>query len=236
MRAMTRQAWIVGTAFFFLAAAAAQSGREVEIVAEPSHRLLLQNNYVRVFSVEIAPQATSELHRHRHDYVFVTLGAGDLTDAVAGRTAARLKLQDGETEFVSGGFAHQVRNLANTPLRRVTIELLQDEKARKSPPAKWEDERGLQILEGGTQDILFVKDGVRVSEVGLQSGGMLPAEKKAAPRLLVAVSEVELRGHGGSAVAKHLRAGEVWWIAGGVAPALMNVGRSAEKFIMLEFH
>ena len=44
--------------------------KEVEITAEPSHHLALENNYVRVFKVEVAPHAATLMHRHRHDYVF----------------------------------------------------------------------------------------------------------------------------------------------------------------------
>lgn len=212
--------------------AVAQSSPEAEITAEPSHHLLLQNRWARAFYEELAPGAATLVHRHRHDYVYVTLGAAELTNEVVGKAADHRKLQDGQTVFVEGGFAHRVRNLAGVPFRSVIVELLQDAKARKSPPAKWDEDRGLQVLEGGTQDILFVKDGVRVSEVDLQAGGMLPGDNKAAPRLLVAVSAVNLRGHG-SDTNVHIKPGEVSWIAG--APTLMNMEKGSCKLIVLEF-
>lgn len=210
----------------------AQNATEAEIVAEPSHRLLLQNRWARAFYEELAPGAATLVHRHRHDYVSVTLGAAEITNEVVGKTADHRKLQDGETVFVEGGFAHQVRNLASAPFRSVIVELLQDVKTQKSQPPTWDEDRGLQVLEGGTQDILFVKDGVRVSEVALQAGGMLPGDKKATPRLLVAVSGVDLRGHG-SGTNVHLKPGQVSWMAD--APALMNVEKGRCRLIMLEF-
>jgi len=232
-----RKTLVASPAFFFLLAAllAAQTAPEVEITAEPSHHLLLQNRDVRVFSLELAPQASTRTHRHRHDHVFIALGVAEVSNLVSGRPPERQKLQDGAATFVSGGFAHQLRNLGSTPFRGVSIELLQ---AQKSPPAKWEEERGLEILEGGTQDILFVKDGVRVSEIDLQPGGTLPANKSAPRRLLVAVSDVDLLSHSGgkTSMARHLRAGEVAWMMGGAVPALMNAGKGQAKFIVLEFH
>src|SRR2546426_12792609 len=141
--------------------------KEVEITAEPSHHLALENEHVRVFKVEVAPHAATLLHRHRHDYVFVTLGASEVSNEVEGKPPVTLKLQDGETRFTPGGFAHIARNLASTPFRNVTIEFLQDKAASQ---AKWDQERGLNVLTGGTQEILFVKDGVRVSEIELQPG------------------------------------------------------------------
>ena len=130
---------------------------EVEITAEPSHHLALQNPFVRVFEVEVAPHSATRMHRHRHDYVFVTLGASKVENDVQGKPPATLKLKDGDTYFLPGEFAHIAKNLSDKPFRNVTIEFMQDQKAHKSPPPKWDEERGMHILEGGTQDILFVK-------------------------------------------------------------------------------
>ncbi len=128
---------------------AAQAASEVEITAEPHHHAALENAYVRVFKVEVAPHQATLMHRHRHDYVFVSLGASEVENDVAGKPPVTLKLQDGETHFTPGNFAHIARNLADTPFRNVTIEFLQDEKAHQTPPPKWDEERGLQVLQGG---------------------------------------------------------------------------------------
>jgi len=214
-----------------------QGASEVEITAEPTHRLILQNDNVRVFYVEVAPRSATLTHRHHHDYVLVSLGASDITNAVVGKPPAELKLQDGETTFVPGNSSHKVRNLATTPFRNVTIELMQDEKARNSPPAKWDEERGLHVLEGGTQDIMFVRDGVRVSEIDLQPGGMIPQHHHSGPHLVVAVSDLDLRSDvvdkGPSE--KRLKAGEVAWVPGGFTHTVMNMGKTQAKFITLEF-
>src|SRR5713101_6622594 len=156
--------------FLLIPFLAAQTTSEVEITSEPSHHLALENEYVRVFKVEVAPHAATLMHRHRHDYVFVTLGASAVSNEVEGKPPVALKLQDGETRFTPGNFAHIARNLPSTPFRNVTIEFLRD---KITTQAKWDQERGLNVLSGGTQEILFVKDGVRVSEIELQPGGVL---------------------------------------------------------------
>lgn len=226
----------IGLLLLAAASLAAQT-REVEITAEPAHRQVLQNAYVRVFKVEAPPHAATRLHRHRHDYVFVTLGASEVVNEVAGKPPVTLKLGDGETRFVPGGFAHVARNLANTPFRNVTIELLQDAKARKSASPKWDEERGMSILHGGTQDILFVEDGVRVSEVILQPGGMIPEHGHIGPHLVVAVSNLELRSdvRGKLPSMKRLPAGDVAWVPGHLVHTITNVGTQPAKFITLEF-
>jgi quercetin dioxygenase-like cupin family protein len=217
---------------------AAQNTSEVEITAEPHHHLALENEYVRVFQVEVAPHDVTLLHSHRHDYVFVTLGATEVSNDVKGKPPVTLKLQDGETRFVAGNFAHIARNLASTPFRNVTIELLQDEAAHKTPPPKWDEERGLHVFTGGTQDILFAQDGVRVSETDLQPGAMLPSHHHSGPHLLVAVTDLEVRSdvEGQGPMPGHFKSGDVKWLPGGYTHTLTNLGKQEAKFVTLEFH
>jgi quercetin dioxygenase-like cupin family protein len=216
---------------------AAQTASEVEITAEPHHHAALENAYVRVFKVEVAPHQATLMHRHRHDYVFVSLGASEVENDVAGKPPVTLKLQDGETRFTPGNFAHVAKNLADTPFRNVTIEFLQDERAHQTPPPKWDEERGLQVLQGGTKDIMFVQDGVRVSEFDLQPGGVIPKHHHAGPHLVVAVTDLGLRSdvEGKPATLRVLKAGDIAWIEGGYTHTVTNVGQQPAKFVALEF-
>ena len=213
------------------------STKDVEITAEPDHHLALENEYVRVFKVEVPPHADTLMHWHRHNYVFVTLGASEVSNEVEGKPPVTLNLQDGETRFLPGNFAHTATNLSDQPFRNVTIELLQDDKARESPPPDWNEDRGMRVLDGGTQDILFVKDGVRVSEIDLQPGATLPKHHHAGPHLLVAVSDLEVRSdvEGMGPMPGHFKSGDVKWLPGGYSHTLTNVGKSNAKFITLEF-
>jgi quercetin dioxygenase-like cupin family protein len=224
---------VLFTTVFALAQPAA-----VDITAEPHHHVVLQNQYVRVFKVELAPRDQIQMHRHDHDYVFVTVGDSEIENDVAGKPPATLKLQDGDTRFLPGGFSHSVKNLASTPFRNVTVEFLQDEKARKTPSAKWEEERGVDILEGGTQDILFVKDGVRVTDVQLQPGASIPKHRHAGPHLVVSLSDYELRSDvvGKSSKTMQQKTGDVSWVPGGYSHTLTNSGKQPARFITLEFH
>ena len=213
------------------------STKDVEITAEPDHHLALENEYVRVFKVEVPPHAGTLMHWHRHNYVFVTLGASEVSNEVEGKPPVTLNLQDGETRFLPGNFAHTATNLSDQPFRNVTIELLQDEKAHQSPPPDWNEDRGMRVLDRGTQDILFVKDGVRVSEIDLQPGATLPKHHHAGPHLLVAVSDLEVRSdvEGMGPMPGHFKSGDVKWLPGGYSHTLTNVGKSNAKFVTLEF-
>lgn len=215
----------------------AQTAPEVEISNEAHHHLAFENEYVRVYQVEVAPQEATLMHWHRHDYIFVTLGASDVSNEAKGKPPVELKLQDGETRFVPGNFAHIARDVAATPFRNVTIELLQDEKARATPPAKWDEERGLQVLQGGTREILFVKDGARVSEVELQPGGVIPSHHHNGPHLAVAITDIDLRSdvEGKGATSVQVKSGDVRWAPGGHTHTVTNVGKQTAKFVTMEF-
>jgi quercetin dioxygenase-like cupin family protein len=237
--ALMRNRLIVSALILIAIALVAQDTAEVEITAEPHHHQIFENQYVRVFHVEVAPHDATLMHAHHHDYIYVTLGPAQIENDVKGKPPVTLKMQDGQTQFTPGDFVHLVRNLAETPFRNVTIELLQDEAARKNPPPPWDEERGLDILMGGgTQDIMFVKDGVRVSEIDLNPGADVPSHHHTGPHLIVAITDLDLRNEvkGKSPVPVHLNSGEVKWIPGGVTHSLTNIGKQQAKFVTLEFH
>ena len=211
---------------------------EVEITAEPHHHLAFENASVRVFQVDLPPHAETLMHWHHHDYINVTLGASEVVNAVQGKDPVTIKLQDGETRFSPAPFAHIARNASDQPFRNLAIEILDDAKLRQST-AKWDEERGLDILQGGTAQILFVKDAIRVTEFALQPDGVVPMHHHTGPHLLVAVSDLDLRE-------KYLvdvhpsdpgrsRSGDLKWLTGGYSHAITNVGPHPAKFVTLEF-
>jgi quercetin dioxygenase-like cupin family protein len=204
---------------------------EVAIDAEPHHHLVLENAQVRVFQVEVAPHTATLMHRHGRDYVLVTLGAAEFENDVAGKPPASLKLQDGETRFSTGGFAHVAKNLADTPFRNVTIELLQP-----GPTTPGGGDEKPRELPGGTITPLFVKDGVRVSDVRLKAGGAIPKHHHDGPHLVVAVTDLSLRSEveGQAATNRTLKAGEVAWIPGGITHTVTNVAPGEARLITLE--
>ena len=230
-----RRVWFISASLLFLLVSnlGAQTTTEVEITAEPSHHLAIDNEYVRVFKVEVAPHAATLMHRHRHDYVFVTIGAADISNEVAGKPPEELKLADGDTHFSPGNFAHVARNLSSQPFRNVTIEFLQD----RSSQARWSMETGEKAFPGGHLNILFIKDGARVSETYLDPGATVPMHRHDEPHLAVAVTDLDFRSdvdRGGSSTIT-MKAGDVKWLPGGFSHTVTNVGTSPARFVSVEF-
>ena len=215
---------------------AAQSRSEVEITAEPHHHFTFENKSVRVFNVEVDPGGQTLTHWHRHDYVSVTLGDIEITNTVKDKPPVNAKLPDGDVRFAPATFAHFVRDLSDHPFRNVTVELLEDALLRNST-AKWDEDRGLDVLANGTKQVLFVKDGVRATEFELQPGGVVPRHHHPGPYLLIAVNDLDVRSdvEGQGPMAGHFKSGESKWLPGNYTHTLTNTGTKAAKFVTLEF-
>jgi quercetin dioxygenase-like cupin family protein len=228
---------------------------EVEITAEPHHHLVLENKSVRVFNVDVAPHTETLMHWHRHDYFAVNLGAAEVVNAIKDKPPITVKLQDAQTTFSPATFAHIARNQTDQPFRNVTIEILEDESLRHAP-SPWaadkasnknpgnnnNDDRALILFPGGTQQILFVKDAIRVSEFELQPGASIPVTHPNGPLLLVADSDIEVRTrirHASASTALSsrvaLKPGDSNWYPANHSPTATNPGANPAKFVTLEF-
>jgi len=207
----------------------------IEITAEPSHHLLFENPSARAFKIDLAPHAAMVVHHHRYDYIFVVLAASKIENDIVGKDPFLRTFQDGETVFVPGPFAHTAKNLTDRPFQVIAVELLQGDKLQ--PSHKWDEERGLHILNGGTHDMLFVKDNVRAADLQLNPGGVLPKHHHNGPHVVVAITDLHLRsdveGKGPSQI--ELKAGEAAWVKGGATHSLTNVGTQKARLITLEF-
>lgn len=212
------------------------STEAVEITAEPAHHPALANEQVRVFQVEVAPHASTLLHHHGHDYLFVTLGGAHISNEVLGKPPVELNLPDGETRFSAGNFSHVARNLSDQPFRNITIELMQDEKTREAP-SPWPEGAGSKEFPGGRVKEIFIHDGARVSFVELEPGVTVPSHHHDGPHLVVAVSDLELRNdvEGKGPTPATLKAGDVRWVPGGFTHTLTNTGKSPARLVTVEF-
>jgi len=209
---------------------------QVEITAEPHHQLIFHNEYVRVYDVLVTPKDATLLHNHRHDYVYVVMGAAEISNEVKGKDPVKATLADGDVKFVEGGFTHIVRNVGATPFHNITVELLQDEKTRNEPASKWNAENAIRV-QGGAEDVLFVKDGVRVARVQLEVAGFEHRHHHAGPHLVIALTDVTLRSEAPdkSAANLELKAGQVRWLEGNMTHTVTNVGSQPAKLLSLEF-
>jgi hypothetical protein len=95
----------------------------VAIDEEPRHHLVIANQYVRAFVVEIAPHDRTLCHHHAHDYLLYVAGDAEIVSAARGEEPKRLSYCDGECELSSAGLTHVVENVGETIFRNIVVEL-----------------------------------------------------------------------------------------------------------------
>ncbi len=234
-------------AILALGAAAPPQGtaptQAVTLTSEPHHHLTLENDYVRVFRVEIGPRETTLLHQHDRDYVYVVLDDAEATNSVEGKPEAHLKLKDGDVRFSRGGFAHRLTNEEAHPFRNVTIELLrpqgevhnlcQEVIAGQAGACTPTAEPGPNGAPGHTDRPLFATDETRVfvTEVAPRAGVYFRHGRW--EELIVALDDVEMAA-GKTEVVK-LHHGDTAWVSPDSVRALTNPSKSPARFVTLEF-
>jgi len=206
-----------------------------DVPGEPHHHLKIENAYVRAYYVEVPPHDATQLHQHDNDYIFVTLGDSDVTNAVLGKPEAHLVLKDGEVHFTRGGFAHVARNNADALFRNVTIEFLR--------PQGEAHNLGEQIVQGPLSDCRPARD-PQVSIVPLFETGdtrleLLTLAPQASfemigrtGRLLVAFDKAELQVHF-SGKTSVLHSGDAIWLppGDGWKQTVKNLARAPSRYL-----
>ena len=184
---------------------------------EPSHHLVLANDYVRVYRVEAGPHSSTKLHQHDHDYIWVSIGPADITNTVEGGTTTKAHLEDGEVHFVPGNFSHVVANKSDQPFRNYTIALLRPGSVQLQPN---EDEHSVNFLQSGTVESLLVKNGIRAFEITLAPGASVSGPHLARPHLLVDINPDD----------QHIQ-----WSGQNEGDRLTNNSGQKARYLLLEF-
>lgn len=213
------------------------------IPGEPHHHLKIENEYIRAYYVEVPPHQATELHRHDHDYIYISLGPADVVSAVREKPEVHLELKDGETHFTRGGFAHVARNLSDAAFRNVTIALLKPQGEVKNLCAQI----ALDAASGGcdkTRGLVggghgfSVEPQMETQETSLDLVHLDPQTPGAGvavpPGTLIVVlndSEVQIAVNGKPA--KTLRGGEMTWIEAGSPSVTSNPSGKVSSYLQL---
>lgn len=236
----------LGLVFLATASLAQQQQQSVEITSEPSHHLVFQNEYVRVFDVTVAPKATTLVHKHNHDYLFVTLGDSDVVSARVGEKPAALHLKDGEVRFTPGNFAHAAINESDQPFHNITIELLKASANVKTCTESCDSGGCIASILRTPGDnsplpgcpVTFRRitaDQWTVSLVELPSNSSLDTHP-VGPTLLIAVSDLKLSKQTPDATYPFQRSsGGLDWLPTGLKETVHNDTSKAAQYVTLEF-
>jgi hypothetical protein len=143
----------------------------VPIEQEPRHHLVIENEFVRAFAVEIAPHDRTLCHHHPHDYLLYVAGDGEIVSAARDEEPKQLSYRDGECELSSAGLVHVVENLRDTPFRNVVVELLPGAGALRwgpRPTLITGEGDGIQLFEETKVTQLFDDDRAAIFSIQIQ--------------------------------------------------------------------
>jgi len=213
------------------------------VPGEPHHHLKIENEYVRVYYVEVPPHEDTQLHQHDHDYIYVSLGPSDVVNAVRDKPEVHLVLKDGETHFTRGRFAHIARNLADTPFRNVTVELLKTQAEPRNLCA--EVVQGSAV--GQCQEIVdkhvpyetswkqFETSDMSLRLVRLSPRSEMFAMVTEVPSLLVALDRAQIQIEKYGKPAQSLASGDLIWLEERSVSIVRNLSEKPSRYLSLSF-
>jgi quercetin dioxygenase-like cupin family protein len=103
---------------------AAQTLPTVPLEEEPHHRLILKNDVLKVYAVDVASHDALAMHHHDHDDIAVIRGDAVTVSTSPGQADLLRISKPGEVRFAPGPRTHSLRNIGQGPYRLITIELL----------------------------------------------------------------------------------------------------------------
>lgn len=216
-----------------------QAQAPVELTAEPSHHLVLDNLFVRVFAVSADPGKSTLVHRHAHDYLSVSIGDAQIMNAKEGAPPAPVKFKDGDVRFSKAPLVHAVTNTGSGPFRNATIELLGPTTNQKActescsiaVPCESADKAAcVSVVK------VMTADQWSVTLVTLPPGAKYAQHTHLANFLVVPLTDADVtrKNQDQPEVVTHSKAGEVTW-NNPVVHTLTNTGKTTAKSVVLEF-
>src|SRR5262245_3280704 len=164
---------------------------EVPIDKEPSHHFALENDFLRVFDVVVAPHTATLMHRHDRDYTFVVLGDADLSNDRMNEKPVHLVVKDGDVRYTKGGFAHIARNLGETPFHNITIEF----KNPGKPVCGIDANPCVKDSTYETVQKIFATEHAVAQVTTLDPGQQTPVHTHDGPHLAIAVDDLSFENH-----------------------------------------
>jgi quercetin dioxygenase-like cupin family protein len=231
---------LLAATLFVSLSAGAQQKDPVEITSEPSHHLVMENLFVRVFAVTVPPKASTLMHRHGKDYVTVALGDSEILNNKQGAAApVVVKFKDGQVGYAAAGLVHSVADNGEGTFRNLTIELMQPTTNQKActeacdVPVPCTSADKAQCV---TETKVMGSDQWSVTNVVIPAGAVYPQHTHLANFLLIPVTDGDgkVRAQDGPETTVHLEAGKPTW-NNPVVHTITNTGSKPTRVVILEF-
>ena len=204
-----------------------RSQAPVPVAKEPRHHLKFENQYVRVFDVQVPPGDATLFHVHSNDYLFVSIGDATLKAEVMGAQPGDLIVKDGECRYSKAPITHRVTNVGQKLFRNITIEVL------KSPGIS----ASAQSNEVAGHSMVLDNERVHVERLVIEPGKSIPMHSHSRSGLGVTVSaaEIQFESPGQKPRTVIFKPGGFQWLDAPVTHSMKNIGKTRFEAIHIDW-
>jgi hypothetical protein len=217
----------------------------VPISEEHHHHLVLANQFIRAYEVEVPAHEATLLHRHDQDYIYIVFGDADITNAVEGKPEIKAHLADTTVNYARGPLTHVARVDGNTIFRNITVQLLQPQGELKTYypsviaalDAANEDpnSNGVRHLKGATEVVVLETNAMRALAVSVQTGAAWRALNSQHTYLAIWIDRWRERLHPGKANAEIFPIQMETWFTPTDETSIRNSMPTAMNILILDF-
>lgn len=229
----------VGALLLLLVTGVALAQAPVDITADSHFHLQLQNDSVRVFSVDLPPQQRAYV-RHEHNYLLLTPRDSELVIWPEGASdITAFQLRAGDVHFFFGKKAQGLKNQTSNTYDGVIVEFLDPKVTSygyQSNTGTWDF--GANALQPPVDPHAAFSNSIKLgpaklTELQILPGGDWEAPEKLVPELVIPVTDVDLKASENNRIRKG--SGEAVWMPAGRNNKYANVTNDPARLVVVDF-
>ena len=220
MKTNFRSLWLAAA---LVAAGTAQTA-PVPVEQEPSHHLVLKNDFVEVMRVALPAGESSLYHTHGHDGAAVELSNATIVQQKLGEAEGpkeQSKAGEIRARTVNSPYTHRLRNVGDSTFEVLDVEFL----TRPKIPSG--------MVAG---EVVAENPSARVYRWNLAPGESSVQHAHARPYLIVASVAMQLKmtSPDGRSLSEAVKAGDFHWVDSKVTHSLTNEGTEPGEIVEIE--
>ncbi len=203
----------------------------VPVEQEPRHRIVFQNQYVRIYDVLIPPGDQTLFHKHILDHVAIAVSGGTGRDEMLGGQTRQVSPRTGSAGFSNAArtpYTHRLENIGTTPIRMVVPELLSSSLSPGSPA-------DLKTVPG--HQLVLENDRVAVYRVSIDPDRSTGNRSRTLPWLRVSITQTTIlvQESGKNPETVETKPGDYRWHDGPTTDSMKNIGSTSYEAIEIEW-
>jgi hypothetical protein len=172
----------------------------VDVKAEPHHDLVLENEYVRVFEVNVPPMKQTLWYQHRYDFIEVALSDSTIATGKLAQDSLSVQseLYPGQVRFRHGPSTYKMANKDSVgSYRNITLEVKKNSSQPQSTYLSAQyladyDTVPVATEPGKSFSQTLDRDTVRITDVQVLPGEEWRSHLGQLPYIVIAVSDLDL--------------------------------------------